>query len=141
MSPTSGFSAEGQILYRKFDRLTGQPLPDSDRRTDWAQDPADHSDGRRVQYPGWDLETFARPAMLQASGQFVVALAPDNLFDAVEAAFSSAQQSIHIEGYTVEHLALGQTLAARAAQGVEVILCWRAARRAVCPTSSATSRN
>lgn len=121
-TPTSSFGAEGQILYRKFDRLTGQPLPDSNTRADWAQDPADHIEGRRVQYPGWDLDTFARPATVNAQGTFTVALAPDNLFEAVQGAFSGAQQSIRIEGYTFEHLALGQLLATKAGQGVAVTL-------------------
>ena len=121
-TPSTAFAAEGQILYRKFDRQTGLPLPDSDSRADWAQDPVDHIDGRRVQYPGWDLDAFARPSVVNAQGTFTVALAPDNLFDAVNAAFAGAQQSIRIEGYTFEHLALGQTLAARAAAGVDVTL-------------------
>ncbi|MCB9133009.1 MAG: hypothetical protein H6647_18960 [Anaerolineales bacterium] len=121
-TPSTAYGAEGQILYRKFDWQTGQPLPDSDTRGDWAQDPNDHIDGRRVQYPGWDLDAFARPTTLNADGEFTVALGPDNLFDAVNGAFTGAQHSIRIEGYTFEHLALGQTLAARAAQGVDVTL-------------------
>ena len=121
-TPSSAFAAEGQILYRKFDRQTGQPLLDTDSRADWAQDPADHIEGRRVQYPGWDLDAFARPSTLNAQGTFTVALGPDNLFDAVQGAFSGAQQSIRIEGYTFEHLALGQALATKAAQGVVVTL-------------------
>lgn len=121
-TPSNSFPAEGQILYRKFDRLSGQPLPDSDTRADWAQEPTDQIAGRRVQYPGWDLETFARPVAVSAQGRFTVALAPDNLFDAVREAFLGAQDSIRIEGYTFEHLALGQLLAARASQGVAVTL-------------------
>ncbi len=121
-TPSTAFAVEGQILYRKFDWQAGQPLTDTDTRADWAQDPADHIEGRRVQYPGWDLDVFGRPAVVNAAGQFTVALGPDNLFDAVNVAFAGAQHSIRIEGYTFEHLALGQTLAARAAQGVDVTL-------------------
>lgn len=121
-TPSTAFAAEGQILYRKIDRQTGQPLPDSDTRADWAQDPEDHIEGRRVQYPGWDLDAFARPTTINAAGQFTVALAPDNVFGAVNGAFAGAQHSIRIEGYTFEHLSLGQTLAARAAQGIDVTL-------------------
>lgn len=121
-TPSNSFPAEGQVLYRKADRLTGQPLADTDSRADWAQEPSDQIAGRRVQYPGWDLETFARPATFDAAGAFTVALAPDNLFGAVHEAFAGAQQSIRIEGYTFEQLALGQTLAERASQGVAVTL-------------------
>ncbi|MCB0254523.1 MAG: hypothetical protein KDI55_12430 [Anaerolineae bacterium] len=121
-TPSTAFAAEGQILYRKFDRQTGQPLLDTDTRADWAQEPNDQIEGRRVLYPGWDLDAFARPATVNAQGEFTVALGPDNLFDAVNEAFSGAQQSIRIEGYTFEHLVLGETLAARASQGVSVTL-------------------
>ncbi len=119
-TPSNTFPADGQIIYRKFDWRTGQPLPDTDSRADWAQDPADHIGGRRVQYPGWDLDRFARPAAISASGVLTVALAPDNLFDAVSQTLTGAQHSIRLASFTFEHVALAELLAAKARSGVAV---------------------
>lgn len=121
-TPSTAFAAEGQILYRKFDWTTGQPWPDSDGRADWAQDPADMVNGQRVQYPGWDLERFARPAAIAASGVLTAALGPDNMFDAVSQTLASAQHSIRLASYTFEHTALADLLAAKASSGVTVSL-------------------
>jgi hypothetical protein len=55
-----GFGLEGQILYRKLDQATGLPAPDTDTAADWAQDPDDPINGKKVQYPGWDLERYFR---------------------------------------------------------------------------------
>lgn len=118
--PSNSFPAEGQILYRKFDWLTGQPLPDSDRRADWAQDPEDPFNGQRVRYPGWDLELFGRAQTIVASGTLTVALGPDNLFDVVSQTLASARQSIRMASYSFEHVRLAQLLAAKASQGVSV---------------------
>ena len=119
-TPSNTFPADGQILYRKFDWHTGQPLPDSDSRADWAQDPADHYGGRRVQYPGWDLDRFARPTVISASGVLTAALAPDNLFDVVSQTLAGAQHSIRLASFTFEHVALAELLAAKASSGVSV---------------------
>ncbi len=119
-APSSAFPVEGQILYRKFDWSTGRPIPDSDSRADWAQDPADIYGGQRVQYPGWDLERFARPAVIAASGVLTVALGPDNLFDVASQTLAGAQHSIRLASYTFEHVALAELLAARARGGVAV---------------------
>ncbi|MDW8317203.1 MAG: phospholipase D-like domain-containing protein [Anaerolineae bacterium] len=121
-APTTAFPAEGQVLYRKPDWATGRPIADTDTAADWAQDPADHITGRRVQYPGWNLEEFGRPPLIVASGTFTVALAPDNIFDLVNAVLASAQRSIRLSSYTFEHVALAQTLANRAARGVQVVV-------------------
>ncbi len=57
-----GFGYEGQILYRKLDQVTGLPIADTDTAEDWAQATAigdnglDPINGKKVQYPGWDLE-------------------------------------------------------------------------------------
>lgn len=119
-TPSNTFPAEGQILYRKFDWRTGQLWPDSDRRADWAQDPADLYNGQRVQYPGWDLERFARPASIVASGVLTAALGPDNLYDVVSQTLAGAQQSIRLASFTFEHVALAELLAAKASNGVAV---------------------
>jgi len=119
-TPSNTFPAEGQILYRKFDWRTGQLWPDSDRRADWAQDPADLYNGQRVQYPGWDLERFARPASIAASGVLTAALGPDNLYAVVSQTLAGAQQSIRLASFTFEHVALAELLAAKASNGVAV---------------------
>lgn len=119
-APSTSFPAEGQILYRKLDWGTGQPIADTNTVADWAQDPTDHIVGRRVQYPGWNLERFGRPPLIVASGVFTAALAPDNIFDVVNATLASAQHTIRLTSYTFEHVALAQTLAQRASQGVAV---------------------
>jgi len=119
-APSSTFPVEGQILYRKFDWISGQPLADSDRSADWAQDPADIYSGQRVQYPGWDLERFARPATIAASGVLTAALGPDNLFDVASQTLAGAQHSIRLASYSFEHVALAELLAAKARDGVAV---------------------
>jgi len=119
-TPSNTFPAEGQILYRKFDWRTGQLWPDSDRRADWAQDPADLYNGQRVQYPGWDLERFARPASIAASGVLTAALGPDNLYAVASQTLAGAQQSIRLASFTFEHVALAELLAAKASNGVAV---------------------
>jgi hypothetical protein len=58
---TSLFAAEGQILYRRSDPLTGARLPDSNGEQDWAQTGSDPVAGRKVQYPGWELDRFFQP--------------------------------------------------------------------------------
>ncbi len=119
-TPSTSFPAEGQILFRKFDRTTGQPLSDTNSRIDWAQDPTDPLVGRQVQYPGWDLERFALPAVVHTNGILTVALAPDNLFDVVSQTLSNARQSIRIASYSFEHTVLADLLAAKAAAGISV---------------------
>ena len=121
-SPSSAFPAEGQILYRKLDRRSRQPLPDTDSRADWAQDPSDPHSGRRVQYPGWDLDQFDHPPILSTAGALMVGLAPDNAFDLVSQTIADARESIRLEGYSFEHVALANLLATRAAAGVSVTL-------------------
>ncbi|HNS04238.1 MAG TPA: phospholipase D-like domain-containing protein [Anaerolineae bacterium] len=119
-APSNTFPAEGQILYRKFDWRTGQPLADSDRRADWAQDPTDLYNGQRVQYPGWDLDRFARPTTISASGVLTAALGPDNLYAVVSQSLAGAQQSIRLASFTFEHVALAELLASQARRGVAV---------------------
>ncbi len=53
------FGLEGQILYRKLDQATGLPVPDTNTAADWAQVTDDNINGKKVQYPGKDLEHSA----------------------------------------------------------------------------------
>ncbi len=115
----SGFGAEGQILYRKLDGQA-QPLPDTDRATDWASDPTDSVTGRRVRYPGWDLETFWPAYTVTETAYLTVAIAPDHLFETLLPHIQAAQESIAFEGYVLESVPIGLALAERAQAGVEV---------------------
>ncbi len=119
-APSNSFPAEGQILYRKAEWTTGQPWPDTDGRADWAQDPLDPYNGQRVQYPGWDLERFSRPAAIAASGVLTAALGPDTLYEVVSQTLAGAQHSIRLASFTFEHVALAELLAAKARSGVAV---------------------
>ncbi|RME45206.1 MAG: hypothetical protein D6791_11325, partial [Chloroflexi bacterium] len=121
-TPSSTFPEAGQILYRKIDERTGQPLPDTDTAADWAQDPADPVHGRRVRYPGWDIETFYRPTQGVATATLTVAIGPDHLFRTVVQQIQQAQESIQFYGYTLEHPLIAQALAERARAGVDVRL-------------------
>ena len=114
--------ADGQVLYRKLDPATALPVPDTDTAADWAQDPADPIDGRRLRYPGWDLEALFFPAVTTATAPITLAVAPDGSFDLVAATLAAAQESILIEGYTFESVALYDVLSARLQAGVAVTM-------------------
>ncbi len=118
--PTRTFTEEGQVLYRKLDQRSGLPVPDTDSRADWAQDPDDVIDGRKVQYPGWSLEQFALPASATEHATIAVFVSPDNAFRALKTLLEATQRSIRFEGYTFENARLGELVAARAAAGVQV---------------------
>lgn len=121
-SPSNYFGAEGQILYRKRDQDTGQPWPDSDGAADWVQDAADPWHGRRVRYPGWDLDSFFWTARVTETAALTVAVGPDHLLPVVVDQLDGAQQSIVIEGYTFESQPLADLLLQKLAEGVEVTL-------------------
>jgi len=120
--PSTNFGEEGQILYRKLDQATGRPMPDTDTRVDWAQDPDDFVDGRRTQLPGWSLERFFQPQVVTESASLQVIVAPDHSYAALRALLESAQQSIWFEGYTFDNARLGEVIAARARAGIQVTL-------------------
>ncbi len=121
-SPSTYFGAEGQILYRKRDQGSGLPWPDSDGAADWAQDPTDQLDGRRVLYPGWDLDPFFWTARITETAALTVAVGPDHLLEAVVAQLDRAQDSIVIQSYTFESGPLAQLLLDKLAGGVAVTL-------------------
>ncbi len=121
VQPQPNFGQEGQILYRKRNPASGHPVPDTDVVANWAQDPADFLNGRKVQYPGWDLDSFFQPLRVAGEPAHVTVLvAPDNVFDGVQAALAAAQESIDIEVYTFKHVALAETIIARQRAGVRV---------------------
>ena len=121
---TSGytFAAEGQVLYRKRDQATGLPVPDTGTASDWAQDPGDPIDGRKVLYPGWDLDTFFFTERITETATLTVAVAPDNLYETLVPVLANAQNSIQIASYSFRSRELADLLLDRLQQGVEVTL-------------------
>jgi phosphatidylserine/phosphatidylglycerophosphate/cardiolipin synthase-like enzyme len=116
------FASEGQILYRRRDPTTGLLVPDTDAASDWAQATGDVLDGRKLLYPGWDLERFFFTTQVTSTGVVTVAIAPDNSYQAVHSAIAAADTSIQIESMTIENLAIGDALAEAAIRGVSVTL-------------------
>jgi uncharacterized repeat protein (TIGR01451 family) len=116
------FGAAGQILYRKRAQSSGYPVPDSDMAADWAQDPNDQVDGRKVMYPGWDLDAFAFTQGITETATLTVAVAPENTFETVAALLASAQESIEIETYTFQSWELASILLDRLGHGVSTTL-------------------
>lgn len=116
------FAAEGQILFRRRDPLSGKPVPDTDSQSDWAQTPDDPINGRQVRYPGWDSDQFFFPVQLRATATLTIAVAPDNAYDAVVELINSARSSIHLASLTVEQPGIVDALARAANRGAEVTL-------------------
>jgi phosphatidylserine/phosphatidylglycerophosphate/cardiolipin synthase-like enzyme len=115
----TNFAEPGQVLYRLLDEETGLPVEDTDTAADWAQHADDPWHGRRVRYPGWDLEQFYQPA-LGTRGTVTVGIAPDNAYQLVVDTIRSAEESIELEAYTLEHYQLVTELVQQAQQGVSV---------------------
>ncbi len=115
----TNFAIRGQILYRVLDEITGLPLADTDTAADWAQYPGDPVRGRRVRYPGWELERFFQPAV-GASGTVTAGIAPDNAYELVVDTIRSARETIEIQAYSLRHYELTLELVDRARQGVTV---------------------
>ncbi len=121
--PYSGggaFGVEGQILYRKRNEQSGLPVVDTNRAADWAQDPDDVLRGRKVQYPGWDVDTFFETARVTETAVLTIAIAPDNAYEAIVNEINSAQTSIEAEALTFENVAIANALVAAANRGVAV---------------------
>ncbi len=114
------FGEEGQILYRKLDESTGLPIPDTNTLSDWAQATDDDVLGKKVQYPGWDLEHFFFPLHTTQTATLKYVVAPDNIFDAYLAEINSATSYIYIEGYTFDNAHLADALVAKLQAGVQV---------------------
>ncbi|MGD2039369.1 MAG: phospholipase D-like domain-containing protein [Anaerolineae bacterium] len=116
------FPVSGQILIRKREPATGLPVNDTDTLADWAQDPADHDNGRKVRYPGWDAERLFFTERVTETAHLTVAVAPDHAFAAVGALLAQAQQRIQIEAYTFRSRELADLLLARLEEGVAVTI-------------------
>lgn len=116
------FSAEGQILYRKRDQVTGAPTSDTDTASDWAQDRGDVINGRKVRYPGWTDGRFFKPTTFITDSILTVAVAPDNAYDTLVDLIRSAQTSIQLASLMLENIPFAQELAAAARRGVAVTI-------------------
>lgn len=113
--------SEGQVWQRKRDPATTLSL-DSDAASDWAGDLADVAWGRRVSYPGWPTDAFVRPAHSVDTATVTVAVAPEGLYAPVNEMLASAQHTIDVSLYVLEHPQLAQTIAEAAQRGVRVRL-------------------
>jgi len=119
--PYAGYGA-GQVLYRKLNQTTGLPVPDTDAAADWAQDPDDPINGRKLRYPGWDLEALFFPAEITTTATLTLAVAPEGALDLVSQTIASAQHTLRIEAYTLESVALHEVISDRIQAGVVVTI-------------------
>ncbi|PIE80248.1 MAG: hypothetical protein CSA11_08940 [Chloroflexi bacterium] len=117
-----GFGADGQILYRMRDQQTGFIMPDTHTAADWAQASADVINGRKLRYPGWDLDTYFFTAKMTETAVITVAIAPDNAYEAVVDQIDSAQHIIQGETLTFENAAIADALVRASQRGVSVTL-------------------
>ncbi|HTP10901.1 MAG TPA: lamin tail domain-containing protein, partial [Anaerolineae bacterium] len=102
----SGIAATGQIIYRKLDEATGRIVTDTNTAQDWANDRTDPISGRKVQYPGWDLEKFWQTAKVTGTATLTVAISPDNAYRVISDVIGSARHSIVMEMHTFDNLGL-----------------------------------
>ena len=117
---TGVFGAEGQILYRMRQQATGLPVADTNTAADWAQSIPDPVNGRKVSYPGWNLEQFFFTGQYVETAELIVAIAPDNAYEAVTAEINAAQESVYIESLTFENIGLMNALISAVNRGVAV---------------------
>lgn len=118
--PYADYGTPQQVLYRKLDQSTGLPVPDTDRAADWAQDAGDAVNGRKLRYPGWDLEALFAPLELTTTANITIAVAPDAMLETVLETVATAQHSLIIEGYTVGSVPLYEAINDRIQAGVVV---------------------
>jgi len=111
---------EGQILYRIPDEVTGLPIADTDTSADWIQYTGNVTHGRRVLYPGWDLDPLFRPVTATEQATVVVGIAPDNDFAVVSQTIARAQHTISVEAYSLRHPDVITTLVQKAQEGISV---------------------
>ena len=121
-NPTSISSRAEQIIYRKRDQTTGLPVPDSNRAEDWAQEPTDPINGRKILYPGWDLDPFFFPLHITQTAYLTVAIAPDNGYETLVAQLDTAQSSLQMTFHTFENIGVMNSLLSALNRGVAVTI-------------------
>jgi phosphatidylserine/phosphatidylglycerophosphate/cardiolipin synthase-like enzyme len=102
------------------DLNSGLPIGDTNTSSDWAQSRVDPVRGRRVQYPGWDLDTFFFTRRITETAEVVIGIAPDNAFDLVNGEIENANESLLIATHTFRNHAIANTLVKAAERGVSV---------------------
>ena len=120
LRPTPGFREEGQILYRKRRETDARLWPDTDTARDWAQDPHDMREGRRVRYPGWNLDAFFLPAQAFTPTVMTLGVTPDVSDQVLLTWLGEARQEIDIATYTFTSPRVADILARQAERGVRV---------------------
>lgn len=113
---------EGQILYRRRDQVTGELVPDTDTANDWAQSTSDVINGRKVLYPGWNLDDYFLPYTITQTAVLTIAIAPDHAYETIITHINRAQSSIVGQSHTFENIGIMNALKAAAARGVTVTL-------------------
>lgn len=113
---------EGQILYRKLREADGMPVNDTNTLEDWAQDPTDLLGGKKVSYPGWDLEQFFQTAKSNDNAYLKYCVAPDHLFECMLDEINGATTRIEMEMYSLDSAPLVDALAAKPDAGVAVTI-------------------
>ena len=119
-APHTALPATGQILYRMRDQQTGLPVPDTNTTADWAQAIGDVVNGRKVRYPGWDLDEFFFTTQITETAVFTIAIAPDNAYEAIITEIDNAAQTIQVEVQTLENHSIGEALVQAGNRGVTV---------------------
>jgi predicted extracellular nuclease len=107
------FGQEGQILYRKLDQATGLPVSDTDTAADWAQATDSDIDGKKIMYPGWDLERYFSTNAFTETATITYTVAPDGIYETVVSQINRATESIYYEGYTFKNAHLADAIVAR----------------------------
>ncbi len=120
VQPYSVGRETGQILYRIPDEATSLPATDTDTAADWIQYASNVTHGRRVLYPGWDLDSLFWPLTATEQATVVVGVAPDNAFNVVSQTIARAQHTISIEVYSLRNPDVVTALVQKAQEGVDV---------------------
>lgn len=114
------FGEEGQVLYRKLDQATGLPVADTNTASDWAQATDDDINGKKVRYPGWDLDRYFFPHTATEQARLEYAVAPDASYAAYSDGIDDATSSLYIEGYSLDNAHVVDILVDRLNAGVTV---------------------
>lgn len=115
-------SIEGQILYRKRQESDGMPFPDSDTAADWAQDAADSYAGKKVMYPGWDLDQFLQTTKSTSAATLKYCVGPDHLYTCMRDEILAAGQSISMEIYSLDSASMVDALLETLSRGVQLTI-------------------
>ncbi|MEI2609694.1 MAG: phospholipase D-like domain-containing protein [Candidatus Promineifilaceae bacterium] len=87
-----------------------------------AQATGDIINGRKVLYPGWNLDNYFFTNLITQTAVLTIAIAPDNAYEALVAQINQATTSIIGESHTFENIGLMNALTAAAARGVSITL-------------------